>query len=908
MKLGLRVVRGKDWKWKNQDGGEGCVGTVREVDHNRRKTVVVVWDNGTVGNYRAGYQDADDLRVLDNAAAGVIHPGINCNSCKERNFTGTRWRCDACHDVNLCHNCYMDAKHNLNHAFSRIDTPQSCGVPIRERTLCRQVQAKGIYVGARVVRGRDWNHSNQDGGDGKEGVVQSIGDSISDERLTWRSYVKIRWDSGRFNNYCRGHKGNVDVKCVKHSEGELFYIDHLPSLSDYGSNIFGNGDVIKLDETKMSEEEKRKYAKYVGKIGKIVINEDTMSDAVIRFREANNSSITLPISCLNKVKYFSSGDIVRISRDIESVKNLQVGHGGWNDQMEKCLDTNVQVNRTKSNGDVKISIEGKNWILNSKCCTLISRGRNVERESEENDDFDSNSTQSSDDEDNSNNSNAGLKSTEIINILTDVHLDESLTPSHILKEAAAGNRNKVKKILERYPKAVDHTESGLTALQVACHQGRKQVVETLLNFNASIDATDSNGDNALHFSLLGDKPDILEILLRKRSTLVNEKNNDGKSCLHLAVLRQVYTSVKLLIDYECNVNLQDNEGETALHVAVEKPNDDIQGLLIDHPKANLTLKNKHGFNVLHKATLANRTSSMERILLKAPRLVDAVKADGFTALHIAALNGHIEAGKYLIDKAKANLETTDVFNNTPLLVAVKLSRTSMIELLIDKGANVNAGDRDGNTALHRVIQNVRPQQITSSYHELLNVFLATDDDDANETEAKDIESAPAILQICCDLPPWIETTRTWIAIAVYLIQNGASHDQENNIDDQKRPLDDLDDMNLKTFLKNIAKIKKSVNPSDMNQPQSQQFTPRTSAQSTQSRQTPAQSTQPRQTPAKSTQPQTPAQSTELSNLSSRNVPPLTEKKSKVLERVSSRETINKTTTKAQPKKTGSTKK
>ena len=25
---GLRVVRGPDWKWDNQDGFEGCVGTV----------------------------------------------------------------------------------------------------------------------------------------------------------------------------------------------------------------------------------------------------------------------------------------------------------------------------------------------------------------------------------------------------------------------------------------------------------------------------------------------------------------------------------------------------------------------------------------------------------------------------------------------------------------------------------------------------------------------------------------------------------------------------------------------------------------------------------------------------------------------------------------------------------------
>ena len=33
--------------------------------------VCVVWDSGTKCNYRAGHNGADDLRVLDNAQAGM---------------------------------------------------------------------------------------------------------------------------------------------------------------------------------------------------------------------------------------------------------------------------------------------------------------------------------------------------------------------------------------------------------------------------------------------------------------------------------------------------------------------------------------------------------------------------------------------------------------------------------------------------------------------------------------------------------------------------------------------------------------------------------------------------------------------------------------------------------------------
>ena len=55
--VGARVVRGPDWKWGKQDGGEGHVGTVRNFESPEE--VVVVWDNGTAANYRFGkYNDS----------------------------------------------------------------------------------------------------------------------------------------------------------------------------------------------------------------------------------------------------------------------------------------------------------------------------------------------------------------------------------------------------------------------------------------------------------------------------------------------------------------------------------------------------------------------------------------------------------------------------------------------------------------------------------------------------------------------------------------------------------------------------------------------------------------------------------------------------------------------------------
>lgn len=75
MQVGMRVVRGVDWKWSNQDNGEGNVGTVVEIGRQGSpttpdKTVVVQWDHGTRTNYRTGFQGAYDLLLYDNAQIG----------------------------------------------------------------------------------------------------------------------------------------------------------------------------------------------------------------------------------------------------------------------------------------------------------------------------------------------------------------------------------------------------------------------------------------------------------------------------------------------------------------------------------------------------------------------------------------------------------------------------------------------------------------------------------------------------------------------------------------------------------------------------------------------------------------------------------------------------------------------
>ena len=70
-KVGLRVVRGPDWQWGDQDGGEGGVGTVTDLEGKAiGGRAVVLWDNGYRSKYRCGAEGKYELTVYDSGPSG----------------------------------------------------------------------------------------------------------------------------------------------------------------------------------------------------------------------------------------------------------------------------------------------------------------------------------------------------------------------------------------------------------------------------------------------------------------------------------------------------------------------------------------------------------------------------------------------------------------------------------------------------------------------------------------------------------------------------------------------------------------------------------------------------------------------------------------------------------------------
>ncbi|ENN77294.1 hypothetical protein YQE_06120, partial [Dendroctonus ponderosae] len=98
--------------------------------------------------------------------------------------------------------------------------------------------------------------------------------------------------------------------------------------------------------------------------------------------------------------------------------------------------------------------------------------------------------------------------------------------------------------------------------------------------------------------------------------------------------------------------------------------------------------------------------AMKILLAKLPRpwIVDEKKDDGYTALHLAALNNHVEVAEQLVLHGKANMDLQNVNLQTALHLAVERQHTQIVRLLVREGANLNIADKDGDTPLHEALR------------------------------------------------------------------------------------------------------------------------------------------------------------------------------------------------------------
>lgn len=70
--------------------------------------------------------------------------------------------------------------------------------------------------------------------------------------------------------------------------------------------------------------------------------------------------------------------------------------------------------------------------------------------------------------------------------------------------------------------------------------------------------------------------------------------------------------------------------------------------------------------------------------------MDEKKDDGYTALHLAALNNHVEVAELLIKLGRCDLDLQNMNQQTALHLAVERQHTQIVRLLVREGCQVGA--------------------------------------------------------------------------------------------------------------------------------------------------------------------------------------------------------------------------
>ncbi len=133
---------------------------------------------------------------------------------------------------------------------------------------------------------------------------------------------------------------------------------------------------------------------------------------------------------------------------------------------------------------------------------------------------------------------------------------------------------------------------------------------------------------------------------------------------------------------------------------------------------------------IFEAAATGRRAQIVRILAHDPERVNTHSSDGFQPLGLACFFGHLDVAEYLIGAgARINSPSENPMNVTPLHSAAAGGHASIVQLLLDHGADPNVRDQGGFTPLHAAAQNGDVESI----HALL---INGADAEAKTTEGK----------------------------------------------------------------------------------------------------------------------------------------------------------------------------
>ncbi|KAE9037895.1 hypothetical protein PR003_g6246 [Phytophthora rubi] len=230
-----------------------------------------------------------------------------------------------------------------------------------------------------------------------------------------------------------------------------------------------------------------------------------------------------------------------------------------------------------------------------------------------------------------------------------------------------------------------------------------------------VEYRDKHQRSVTHLAILAEDLELLEFVLESGAPLDTE-DDCGASPLTTALIGRHYQAAVMLVTYGCDVDHVNTAVQTPMHVLATYGALDAVQWLLDRG-ADMEARDAGGNLPLHLAA-AYCSLPVVEFLLATGADVNARNASEATPLHFAAPNGNCAVVDALI-KYCGDLDARDERGNTPLIDATFVSQSAaphfasgdektqhaVVELLLQHGAEVNAVNNDGDSALFGAVRN-----------------------------------------------------------------------------------------------------------------------------------------------------------------------------------------------------------
>jgi len=243
---------------------------------------------------------------------------------------------------------------------------------------------------------------------------------------------------------------------------------------------------------------------------------------------------------------------------------------------------------------------------------------------------------------------------------------------------------------------------GTTPLHAAVSRGNIPMVDAILSTEADVNIQDTNGRAPLH--LATEDAQLIQHLLSRDDINIDIPDAKGITPLMQTVATGSTDAIAALIMGGADVDAQGKDGKTAvfflaLREGIEKTI--VQTLV--NAGADLSHQDDKGNNILHILALAKESEDVKSSISQLSEHgvpVDQKNNQGHTPLIVAAMTGKPKTATDLLN-AGANPNAKDAIGMTALHYASTPQVTSAV---LEKGGSLNSVDNEGNAPLHMQMQ------------------------------------------------------------------------------------------------------------------------------------------------------------------------------------------------------------